>query len=233
MFKINSKLILPQIIIQESLILTYQQFLTLNESGYMDKLMSRTVCEHIRFFKNEIVYVKEKLSESVCIYCYSNKKIKKQISVICNLRDYFDEEINEVLTYCERNEIRLEVFDQQNEFEITNPKIKNLLKTEKSHFIIIGENYTDTISFEEFFKMKINPKCDSCGKKITFGLSRCGICLSAGCNTTADSSEKKKPEKKNPYNFIEKLQMKKDYEPVKKEVQKILNYSFGSNEFEI
>jgi hypothetical protein len=234
MFKINSKLTLPQVIIDESLVLTYQQFLTLNESGYLDKLMNKTVCQHIRFFKNDIVYARGRMSDSFCIYCYSNKKIKKQISVICNLRDYFDEENNELLSYCEKNEMRFEVFDYDNQFEITNPKIKTLLKTLKSKTIIIGDNYSEPLSFEEFYEMKINPRCDSCGKKISFGLSRCGICLSGASNTTADSSEKKKPEKKNPYNFIEKLQLTKlEYQPAKKEVQKILNYSFGSNEFEI
>jgi hypothetical protein len=232
MFRINSKLILPQIIIEERLVLTYQQFLTLNESGYLDKLLNRTVCEHIRFFKNDIVYVRAKYSENVCIYCYSNKKIKKQISVICNMRDYFDEENNEFLTYCEKNEMRFEVFDYDNQFELLNDNIKSILKAGKSKSIIIGCNYSEPISFEEFYEHKINLRCKSCGKKISFGLSECGICLSATSNTTAASSEKKMPEKKNPYNFIDKLQLSKiDYQL--KEVPKVLNYSFGSNEFEI
>jgi hypothetical protein len=235
MFRINSKLVLPQIIIEDNLVLTFQQFSVLNESGYLDKLINRTVCEHIRFYRNDIAYVRVKQSESVCIYCYSNKKLKKQISVICNMRDYFDDENNELLTYCEKNEIRFEVFDYENEFEITNPKIRNLIKVNKSKAIIVGENYSEPMAFDEFYELKINPRCDSCGKKISFGSSRCGLCLSGASNTTADSSEKKRPERKNPYNFIEKLQLgKKNYENVaKKEVQKILNYSFGSNEFEI
>jgi hypothetical protein len=235
MFRVNSKLLLPQIIIEDSLVLTFQQFSVLNESGYLDKLKNKSVCEHIRFYKNEIAYVKVKQSESFCIYCYSNKKIKKQISVICNLRDYFDEENNELLTYCEKNELRFEVFDYENEIEITNSKIRNLIKANKSKAVIVGENYSEPLTFEEFYELKINPRCYSCGKKVPFGTSRCGLCLSGASNTTADSSEKKIPERKNPYNFIEKLQLsKKDYDKVaKKEVQKILNYSFGSNEFEI
>ena len=84
-FKINNKYSIPQIIINNKLILSYKQFKNFSESYpfLFQKIITGKNCCHIRFFEDEMVYPTQSLidnSEIICIYCYSLKKTKKKKS---------------------------------------------------------------------------------------------------------------------------------------------------------
>ena len=228
LYKIYSKFILPQVIIENCLVLTFPQMQILHETGLLDKLINKTICEHVRFFNNDIVYFKYKNSENICIYCYSNKKLKKQLSLICNKRDYSDEDNHKIFSYCEQKELKFEVYDYENVFEC-NDKMRSLKKIKH---VILSNSPKEMLSYEDFYMLNINPKC-YCGKKLDLGQNKCGVCSNNSSCLTATSSEKK-VEKKNPYNFIEKLQLNKKEFMIdsgkEKKIKKILDYSFQTSD---
>lgn len=263
LFKINSKYPLPQVIINESLLLLYEEFTILNETSYLDKLLSGLICEHIRFFQGKLVYFHYS-DESLCIYCYSQKKTKQQITIVSNIRDISDEENNEIISLCEKNELTLRLIDYENYHLLAKIKpnfkddygyISDLVKKKKKS-VIFDNEVIPFDCFYEFLEAKLSGKqpiinCTNCGERIHNSVlenKKCFYCLIKCNNEEQDNSwdklsfstlsnEEKKSNtdikmnvpfpssitsipnpllnskvfnvKKNPYNFIEKLQLRK------------------------
>lgn len=240
--------------INESLVLNYEHFITLNENGILEKIFFEKMCYHIRFFRNEIIHLRNNDDSQLCIYCYSSKKIKQNIVILANFLDSNDEELNEILTFIEKNEITLKIIDYEN---FCKEKIKNLDFTLISALVSKKENciLTDDeiLPFESFYQAmeknvltkNITSKCLECNKKIensSLGLKKCFECyiknsgnsnsLSISTNNSSslsNGSDGLKPllltKKRNPYNFIEKLQLNKKEFNLKKN---LLDYSFQS-----
>ena len=84
LFKLNNQFSIPQIKIN-SLVLSYPDFILINELGILDKIVNKTQCEHIRLFNNSLVYSKPiDAEDSMCIYCYSLKRKSKMQNSIKN-----------------------------------------------------------------------------------------------------------------------------------------------------
>jgi hypothetical protein len=281
LFKIGNKLPLPQIKIG-SLIISYPEFTILNETGYLDKILNGITCHHLRIFNNTIVYAKSNNyeEETICIYCYSLKKKKQVVCAISNWRDYSDEENNEILSFCEKNEITIKLIDNQNPYEKplptqSNSDKMNSLISSNQKFVIIDD---EIFPFQDFYlalekkfanKSSKGFKCTSCGKALessASSLKKCFDCLmlsssslssfsNSGNATITISSENKSLIKlnlsegsnsnladnqihattshnqvlnrKNPYNFMEKLKLKKQ-NFLEKEIE---NASFSGTGF--
>ena len=188
-FKINQKFDLPQIKIN-NLILNYNQFKILTENYYnfFIKILTGKKCFHLRFFENNLVFPFD-FNNNFCIYCYSEKKINKIVSIVCDQKNYFDENLNEILTFCEENEITFEIFDYENSFQYENlPNFikKNVINKKFSLFVnkkeIEYENFWDEIKNIKKINKKFYFKNDV--KNVNFNEKKC-------------------------YNFIEKLKLKK------------------------
>ena len=188
-YKINKKFDLPQIKIN-NLILNYNQFKILNDNynNFFNKILLGKNCLHLRFFNNNLVFPFD-FNNNFCIYCYSEKKINKIVSIVCDQKNYFDENLNEILTFCEENEITFEIFDYENSFQYENlPNFikKNVINKKFSLFInkkeIEYENFWDEIKNIKKINKKFYIKNDE--KNVNFN-------------------------EKNCYNFIEKLKLKK------------------------
>jgi glutaredoxin len=238
LYKIDGSFKLPQIIIENSLVLTYQQLQALYESGLLDKLLNLTQCEHIRFHCGAIVYAKESNlnSDDICIYCYSLKRTKKQVTIFCNQRDYNDTDNNDVIAFCEANEIRFKLVDYVND----------KLSIFKEKTVVFNEDYEEPYRYEDF-QIKVSNilsgkvKCEDCGKKLTsleITVERCVSCSTPGLSTNSASSSfntntplTEKRFKRNPYNFIEKLQLhQREFSVQEKKIRKMLDYSFKSDD---
>jgi hypothetical protein len=232
-YKLDGKFQLPQIIIEDSLVINYQQLQTLNESGLLDKLVHFSQCEHIRFYKNTVAYAKT--ADDLCIYCYSKKKTTKQVTIFCNFRDCSDEDNNDIINFCETNELKFELIDTVNN--------KSSLVKEKT--IIFNGKYDEPYRFEDF-RTKVEHiiynrvKCEDCGKKLSSvenTVERCVSCFTPSLSSNSSSSfltntplTEKRP-KRNPYNFIEKLQLyQRVFSGPQNQVKKLLDYSFKSEE---
>ena len=190
-FKINQKFDLPQIKIN-NLILNYNQFKILTENYYnfFIKILTGKKCFHLRFFENNLVFPFD-FNNDFCIYCYSEKKIKKICAIVCDAKNSFDENLNEILNFLEENEITFEIFDYENFFEnfenLPNFIKNNVINKKFSLFInekeIEYENFWDEIKKIKKFHKK-NFLFKNHENQINFN-------------------------EKNPYNFIEKLRLKK------------------------
>ena len=187
-YKINKKFDLPQIKI-ENLILNYNQFKILNDNynNFFNKILLGKNCLHLRFFNNNLVFPID-FNNNFCIYL-QRKKINKIVSIVCDQKNYFDENLNEILTFCEENEITFEIFDYENAFQYENlPNFikKNIINKKFSLFInkkeIEYENFWDEIKNIKKINKKFYFKNDE--KNVNFN-------------------------EKNCYNFIEKLKLKK------------------------
>ena len=197
-FKINSKFPLPQIIVEDELALTYDEFIILNESGVLDKIMTGATCNHIRIFNNEIVYSRTTQAQdefSYCVYCYSKKKIRQTITFISNIRDYKDYENHEILSFVEGNNLTIRLVDYENYFVDSSPyymnmeltlakKIKDLVEKREKVFLIDQEVFGISEFFEicekRIFSNLINLECLNCSKKVNsfFDTNKCIVCLS-------------------------------------------------------
>jgi hypothetical protein len=159
--------------------------------------MTGAICNHIRMFNNEIVYSRNAQDEfSYCVYCYSRKKKKQTITLISNIRDYKDEENNEVLLFCEGNNLTVRLVDYENYFDeypcVTNmniddsslKQIKDLVDKEEKVFLIDQEIFPISEFFEIFEKRIlsnfINLECINCGRKVNTYIhtNQCIGCLS-------------------------------------------------------
>ena len=139
-FKINNKLIL-----------SYKQFKNFSESYpfLFQKIITGKNCCHIRFFEDEMVYPTQSLidnSEIICIYCYSLKKIKKHVFLSCNLRDSYNKIINDILTYCEDNQITIDLVDYENLYyynlSMYSQEINEKINL-KEDFCVVGNYISD------------------------------------------------------------------------------------------
>ena len=201
-FKINNSYPLPQIIINHYLSLSYKQFKLLIESYpfLFQKIINGKSCYHIRFFEDQIIYPNQNLidnSEIICIYCYSLKKINKDVFLCCNLRDSENQIINEILSYCEDNQITIEIIDYENLYYYDLSKYSDDIINKinkKEDFCVIGniiselDNFYNLLEKEKILKEKKN------NFKIT------NLRFENSLNYPIFK-------KKNPYNFIEKLKL--------------------------
>jgi hypothetical protein len=232
-FKIDGKFQLPQVIIENGLVINYNQLMVLNESGILDSMINMTQCEHVRFNGNTIAYVKPK--DYFCIYCYSKKKTRKQVTIFCNHRDYTDEDNNDLIGFCEKNELKFELVDTAN--------TRSSVFKEKT--IIFNGKYDEPYRFEDFYGKVENmlvkrPKCEDCGNKLSSleNSVEKSACMSCSSSTSALRSfltntpiaDKRAGVKRNPYNFIEKLQLnQKEYAIQQNKIKKLLEYSFNED----
>lgn len=201
-FKINSKFPLPQIIVNESLVLSYYEFTLLLETSLLDKIINGLTCEHIRFYTNKIAFasaLENNISfyeTSLCVYCYSLKKKKQQITVICNYREYTDEENDEIFSFCEKNNLTMRIYDYENNFIsplsgenfYAGEIFKEILK-KKEKCLIIDDEVIPYEKFYEAVEKKILNKnssssfnCSKCGVKLesSLGIKKCFECLMTG-----------------------------------------------------
>lgn len=127
LYKINNEISLPQIKIGNNLVCNYEQFLNLERSGLLEKIVYKKMCSHVRFRNNEINYCHlNDTNDGCCIYCYSKKKLTKMFSFFFNLRDSNNEDVNLILSICEENKFTFDVYDSENyESELLLLKSKN------------------------------------------------------------------------------------------------------------
>jgi hypothetical protein len=226
LYKLNSKFSLPQITIGDDLVLSFEEFELLNECGLFDKIMNGSICNHIRIFNNEVVYSSSLLDEfSYCIYCYSLKKKKQIVTLIANVRDNNDEENNEILSYCEGDNLTIKLVDYENYFsdEIEHD-IRELCRRKEKAIIIERKVYPITQFFDIFekiiLKTILNFACLKCGKKVSLHVNTmfCISCLSRDereeDNSTISENAKSSMINLNrrankPYHFVEKLKLKR------------------------
>ena len=189
--------------------LTFYEFNILNESTLLDKILTGLECEHVRFFENRIVYPEKTQNFTICIYCYSQKKNKQLVTLISNLRNYNDEENHEILSFCEKNELTLNLLDYENPFK--DPFKEHSAKREKC--LIVGDEIVEFESFFEVIEKKIfndqrnTVDCLYCGFKMEPSFKKCTNCILIEKDT--ECPDKKMRKVKN-YNFIEKLQIRKN-----------------------
>ncbi len=138
--KIDKHPAIPQIIFNETLAINHSQFLILAELNLIEKIASKQICCHFRFFDEKVVYPKinKNLFSSVksanenfnnfnfnnnfinfesskdCIYCLSNKKQLIRVKFFCDFRNSYDEETNKILEFCETNAIIINIYDCEN-----------------------------------------------------------------------------------------------------------------------
>jgi hypothetical protein len=189
-------------------VLTFYEFNTLNESSLLDKILTGLECEHVRFFENRIVYPEKIKNLTICIYCYSLKKNKQLVTLISNLRNYNDEENHEILSFCEKNELTINLKDSENPFKDNFKEFA--AKREKC--LIVGDEIVEFESFLEVIEKRLfndqrnTVECNYCGFKMEPSFKKCTNCiLTEKDNECAD----KKFKKAKNYNFIEKLKLEK------------------------
>jgi len=220
--KINGIFSIPQIIINELLALNFTQFKILAELNFLEKIIYKKICCHFRFYEESLIYPKVnfinsnnntynlnsfqvkncnleilnfyEIKNENCIYCLANKKLKKLVKFFCDFRNSFDEENNKILSYCEENEILLDIFDIENfnsfnfslekNSQINNLNSENLEYSRKLYEdfknnrnkrekvllvndqVIEIENFFYVINRESnFYKIKI-PCCFICNRQI-------------------------------------------------------------------
>jgi hypothetical protein len=205
MMKIDDYFPLPQIIFDETLAINYEQFQILNELNMIEKICYGIICCHFRFSNGKLIYPKlnyrqennfnnsqlsSKImnffeSKSDCIYCFSNKKSKKNVTFFCNFRNSQDNITNDILEYCENNAVSLFIFDIENlnsfykclNMNENNKKFENLLslysensQRENDKLIFIDDQLVDIDDFVHIFS-NLNIKCSLyncfiCNRKI-------------------------------------------------------------------
>ena len=190
LFLVNSSYEVPQVIYNDSLVLTYNQFHLLNEyySNILNQLNQGKRCHHLRFFKEKLVYPKEEEDDKMCIYCYSQKKVTPLVTLYSNVRNYDDEENNEIISFCEENEMTIKLVDIENDFSAES--------SSQRYFVLDGKKFELSKFYEALEKRKTKSKYF----KEEIEESQIGANAKFG--------------QKNPYNFIEKLKLKKIEEKV-------------------
>lgn len=164
-------------------------------------------CEHVRIFENRIVYPEPTQNFNMCIYCYSLKKNKQLVTLICNFRNYNNEENHEVISFCEKNELTTNILDYENSFNSKE------LVAQKEKYIIIEDDVVGFNSFFEIIEKKLfndqrnTVDCLFCGYKMEPSVKKCMNCILMEKDN--EYSDKKIRKNKN-YNFIEKLQIRKN-----------------------
>ena len=228
LFKLNSKYETPQIIINHTLAMTYLQFKHLYENfpSLFLSVLRGEHCHHLRFSGNALVYPTENVQnkEGLCIYCYSNTKLEPLITIATDARNSLNEMNNEILSFCEENELTFKLIDIENVFSCDisqySKEIQN--KMQSNSFFMI-EKEKETYSLEQFWdvldewrkRKNKEGKCRKCGKMInpSSGIDICIDCCLSKNDSTLNSSNSSGYSsikgKRNPYNFIEKLKLKK------------------------
>lgn len=259
LFKINASFPIPQVIINNSLVLSYNEFISLNESDLLMKIVKGEICHHIRFYNSEIIHPLQ--DNGRCIYCYSEKKKNSTVTAIIDQRNYFSEENHEMLSFCEKNDMTILLYDIENPFLNSNSEnkmVNDFLRRMTKAVIIDNE----AESLENFFylldkKCSLSPttnnKCSECGSIIecSVKLKKCFDCLmgrkrsmsssiSSSLEYSNNNNTVQQYSKKNPYNFIEKLKLKKlshDEENIYNEeenddINNECTFSYSNNSFE-
>ena len=238
LFKLGNTYPLPQIIINNQLCLTYSQFKILTEATptLFFSILQGKHCLHLRFENDKLVYPNEYIinnndsSNNICIYCYSNKKIKKRITFFTDARNYHNEYNSSIFTFCEENALTMEIVDVDNIFLYNtnnyNQSIQERIKQKEKDFFYLDNNDKELYNMECFYEVLEKAqnekgkegKCIKCGKglNVSSGVNICiDCCLSKSgeyggnwCSNSYSSLNGGKL-KKNPYTFIEKLKLKK------------------------
>lgn len=221
--KINASFPIPQVNINNSLILSYEEFIILNEAELLLRIVKGEICYHIRFYNNKIIHPLQ--DNGKCIYCYSEKKKNPIVMAILDQRNYFSEENNEILSFCENNEMTISLYDIENSFlnnHSSNPMVNDFIKR-KTEAVIIDNEAESLNNFYYLLEKKCslnlakNNKCSDCGSIIecSVNIKKCFECLmgkkkpSPNMSSSFEYNSIHQYFKKNPYNFIEKLRLKK------------------------
>jgi hypothetical protein len=173
--KINDEISIPQIIFNDTLAINFEQYEILKELNLLDKISNGKICCHFRFFNGKLAFPNFELNNSyfnegeefflnfkdlenknkLCIYCNSRKRLRKKVKFFCNFRNSFDEEINQILSFCEENEISISLYDSVNLISFLNGKddkeFHNLFNNDDDNYNILMIN-DQIIKIEEFFE---------------------------------------------------------------------------------
>lgn len=180
--------------------MSYQEIIILHESQVLIKVFEGFICSHFRLYNNSIVYYKDKLTNNNdCIYCYSNKKSKKYITVFISKTDFYNKENHDFLSFLEENELIVEIIDYN------NTTIKNI---KNENCALIGNIF---YSFNEAMDIIINKEeskdCSNIESKNEFKLLNKVSKEDVSYKEKRDNSLNCLKFNKNPYNFINKLQL--------------------------
>ena len=149
----------------------------------MDRIVNGECCDHVRFYQNEIVFVKSKNDVNQCVYCLSERRINHKFKLICEFRNS-SESVHKILTYFEEQIISFKFYDSNNIMFIKEeiPEyIKSFLDTNEHPLIIKNREILclgslDNDFFEKIYQI-INNICEDCGTKKKYGLDKCIRCL--------------------------------------------------------
>ena len=214
---VNNKFLIPQLILNENTVLSFEEFILLHESQILFRILNNINCFHFRIFKNEVVYFKDKYND--CIYCYSEKKQKQSVIVYLDKSNHLNVENNDILTFLEDNEITMNVID------IKNNKSKDNLNKEKG--VLIKEKFYLFTEAKELIKKNKSNMLNTEGL-----INSQSFYLEQKENNNYKIKQKRNYNlynKNNPYNFIFKLQLhnkRNNYSLTEINTNNLLDYSF-------
>jgi hypothetical protein len=180
LMKINDEISIPQIIFDDILAINYEQFEILQEANLLDKISLGKICCHFRFFNKRLVYPNfesnnfltnegeefflnfQDLQDKIknCIYCNSRKRLRKKVKFFCNFRNSFDEDINEILSFCEENEISISLYDSVNLINFLNGKEDSefyyLYNYKNENILMINDQIIPIEEFSEYKNTLLN-----------------------------------------------------------------------------
>lgn len=206
LLSLNGKISLPQVKIDKSLVLNYENFMLLHEKDLLKKVIFKEICLHIRFFKENIAYIRTNDDEISCIYCLSNKKINQKFKFLLPKRNNFDEEVDLILSICEGQRITFKSYDLDNkEYEIQyeNDFPIEFSNSKSSMFILDGEVFYGFDLFGEIIERKLCflnlndeyskvRKCEICEERLDPSLYEMRKCLSCLYVYSSGNSKKSK-----------------------------------------
>lgn len=206
---------IPQLQINDELYINFVQFQLLREANLFEMIINGKVCSHLRFYNDQIVFANNsKQMNKECLYCYSNKKKTKAVIFSIDKFNSLDDEINDALTYCEKNGITLQV--NHNSMSSMDLDLRFVMVDECKYSIEEFNIIRDQLSLTE--KANLN-KCSPLFNTNYFNAS---IKQKERLNKYEDSAEKlqmKKKRQPNRNNFIFKLNLKAKYSRVHYEAE--------------
>lgn len=227
LYYINSKLDIPQAKIGKHLLVNYEQFINLLECNVLDRIIANDLCDHVRFFQDQIAYVKTENDIEMCIYCYSKKKVNPKFQFFVPWRNSNDETIDDILSFCEENKITLVLNDIENRICSGS----DLHDFSKPFFIFDNEKFQLDAFYDivdkkiKFLMIGSAGVCEICEERIEASLYDMRKCLNCLVNYNSEisknssmytlsnnsSNHKYSNEKyrNSNYCFVEKLNLKK------------------------
>lgn len=189
-YLINKKMSLPQIHIGDSLVLNFTQFKALQESSLLVPIVNKLNCQHVRFYKDSIEYVKTSEDSETCIYCYSEKRVNVKFTFLLNKRDSYDEEVHIVSSICEENRISLKILDIDN-LEAEMKFVEAPLSFIGKSCMMFKFNNLDYYGFDRFAEIienkmihikesALNKKCEICDELLDpclYDIKKCLTCI--------------------------------------------------------